>query len=123
LSLLGEGRTQTERDQNNIVSLMTIHASKGLEFPHVYVPGLDADTTPGETEDKDDLEEERRVLYVAITRAMHKLTMSYALEKMKWGSRMKTCISPFVKELSIGDNNPVYKYRANTTSNYQGPAR
>jgi DNA helicase-2/ATP-dependent DNA helicase PcrA len=123
LSLLGEGRTQTERDQNNIVSLMTIHASKGLEFPHVYVPGLDADTTPGETEDKDDLEEERRVLYVAITRAMHKMTMSYALEKMKWGSRMKTCISPFVKELSIGDNNPVYKYRANTTSNYQGPAR
>lgn len=126
LSLLGEGRTQTERDQNNVVNLMTIHASKGLEFPNVYVPGLDADTTPGESQDFDDLEEERRALYVAITRAMHKLTMSFALEKMKWGSRMRTCISPFLKELSIGDNNPVFKYRApqsQQSQQYQGPNR
>lgn len=110
LSLLGEGKNQTERDQTNTVNLMTIHASKGMEFPYVYIPGLDADTTPGESEDFDDIEEERRAIYVAITRAMEKLTMSYAVEKVKWGSRMRTCISPFLKELSVGDNIKVLKY-------------
>lgn len=111
LSLLGEGKSQTERDQTNTVNLMTIHASKGLEFPYVYIPGLDADTTPGESEDFDDLEEERRTIYVGITRAMEKLTLSYAMEKTKWGSRMKTCISPFLKELSDGDNIKVLKWK------------
>lgn len=115
LSLLGEGKNQTERDQTQMVNLMTIHASKGMEFPNVYIPGLDADTTPGETEDFDDLEEERRTLYVGITRAMEKLTMSYALEKVKWGSRMRTHISPFVKEVSVGAHIKVLQYRAPVT--------
>jgi DNA helicase-2/ATP-dependent DNA helicase PcrA len=118
LSLLGEGKNQTERDQSNTISMMTIHASKGMEFPYVYIPGLDADTTPGESEDFDDIEEERRALYVGSTRAMLKLTLTYAVEKVKWGSRMRTCISPFLKELSVGDNIKVLKYEA-PASNYQ----
>lgn len=120
LSLLTEGKSQTERDQTNTINLMTIHASKGMEFPYVYIPGMDADTTPGESEDFDDLEEERRAFYVGITRAMEKLTITYALEKLKFGSRIRTCISPFAKELSVGDNLPVLKYRTPAPS---GPGR
>lgn len=121
LSLLGEGKNQTERDQINTVNLMTIHASKGKEFKNVYIPGMDLDTTPGEkTEDEDDLEEERRIFYVGITRAMEKLAVSFSREKLKYGTRTRCEVSPYLNELSKGLSTPLFKYRANEPS---GPGR
>lgn len=112
LSLLGEAKNQTEREQEHMIKLMTLHASKGMEFRHVYLPGMDEDTTPGKTEEYDELEEERRAVYVGVTRAQEKLGISYARKKRKFGSIMETRISPFIKELSQGTNNPVFKYKA-----------
>ncbi len=121
LSLLGEGKNQTERDQTNTVNLMTIHASKGKEFRNVFIPGMDLDTSPGEkTVDYDDIEEERRTFYVGITRAMEKLNVSYSKEKIKFGTRTRCEVSPFLKELSDGLKSPLFKYRSNEP---QGPGR
>lgn len=111
LTLLGEMKNSTEREQSSVISLMTIHASKGKEFKNVYIPGMDTDTTPGTSEDFEDIEEERRTFYVGITRAMEKLSVSFAREKVKFGSYMKTEASPFLKEMSIGLNQPIFKYR------------
>lgn len=110
LSLLGEAKNKTERDQDHVISLMTIHASKGKEFRSVYLPGMDADTTPGETEEFDDLEEERRTFYVGVTRAMEKLSVSFAREKVKFGTSMKTKASPYLKEMSHELGMPIIKY-------------
>lgn len=120
MSLLVEGKNQTERDLSNVVNLMTIHASKGLEFPNVYIPGLDRDTTPGEDPEFDEIEEERRAVYVGITRAMNKLTMSFARVKVKWGQKMATEASPFLVELSKGLGTQIYKYQSPA---YNTPSR
>lgn len=121
LTLLGDMKNTTEREQENIVSLMTIHASKGMEFKNVYIPGMDIDTTPGEKEDidPDDLEEERRIFYVGITRAMEKLSISYAREKVKFGMKVKTTASPYLKELCQGMNKPLFKYRPKAQTSFQ----
>lgn len=111
LTLLGEMKNSTEREQNNVINLMTIHASKGKEFKNVYIPGMDADTSPGTSEEFEDIEEERRTFYVGITRAMEKLSVSFAREKVKFGNYMKTEASPFLKEMSSGLGQPIFKYR------------
>ena len=74
------------------VTLMTIHGAKGLEFNHVYVVGLEEDLFPSQMmlESRDDLEEERRLFYVAITRAEKRLYFSYAETRYQYG-RLKPC--------------------------------
>jgi DNA helicase-2/ATP-dependent DNA helicase PcrA len=115
--------SKQSRDQGSLVKLMTIHASKGMEFRHVYMPGLDLDTTPGQQcENFDDREEERRIFYVGMTRAMDKLVMTYARTKVKWGQKMHNEASPFLMELSRGLNQDIYQYVAKTTQ-YGGPSR
>jgi DNA helicase-2/ATP-dependent DNA helicase PcrA len=71
---------------------MTIHMAKGLEFPYVYVVGLEEELFPSQMmlSSRADLEEERRLFYVAITRAKKRLTMSYALNRYRFG-RLKNC--------------------------------
>src|ERR1700744_4333324 len=82
-----------DKDPNaDTVSLMTIHSSKGLEFPQVYVVGLEENLFPSQMSlnSRSDLEEERRLFYVAVTRAETKLTISYATSRYKFGD-LKYC--------------------------------
>ena len=88
-------------DEEEKVTLMTIHMAKGLEFRNVYIVGLEEDLFPSQMmlSSRADLEEERRLFYVAITRAKEKLTMSYALTRYRFG-RLKNCEpSRFVEEM------------------------
>ncbi len=95
------------------VSLMTIHLAKGLEFPHVYIVGLEEDLFPSalSSATRSDLEEERRLFYVALTRAMKKVTISYSKTRYKWGKLNDCEPSRFISE--IGD-----KYIKSNISNY-----
>lgn len=95
----------TDEDRNSdpeeAVTLMTIHMAKGLEFNYVYIVGLEEDLFPSQMmlSSRADLEEERRLFYVAITRAKKKLHLSYALNRYRFG-RLKTCEpSRFLEEV------------------------
>lgn len=99
-------------DSKGEVVLMTIHGAKGLEFPVVLLTGLEEGVFPGirSIESEDDLEEERRLCYVAITRAKKKLYITKANSRMKYGSIMPSVESRFFKELPsdfIKDESPV----------------
>ena len=80
--------TDNLEDEKDYVKLMTIHNSKGLEFPTVFVVGVEEGLFPGSRADFDsnELEEERRLCYVAITRAEDKLYMTYAKSRMMYGN-------------------------------------
>jgi DNA helicase II / ATP-dependent DNA helicase PcrA len=83
---------EDESDDQDKVTLMTIHMAKGLEFRHVYIVGMEEDLFPSQMmlSSRADLEEERRLFYVALTRAMEKLTLSYAITRYRFG-RLKSC--------------------------------
>ena len=83
------------------VSLMTIHQAKGLEFPAVYVVGLEENLFPSQLSinSREDIEEERRLFYVAITRAQQKLNLSYANSRYRWGNLINCEPSRFIEEL------------------------
>src|SRR5579864_1392885 len=83
------------------VSLMTIHASKGLEFSNVNVVGLEENLFPSQMSlnSRNDLEEERRLFYVAVTRAESKLTISYATSRFKFGTLISCEPSRFLDEI------------------------
>ena len=89
---------------NDYVALMTIHSSKGLEFPKVYLSGMEDGLFPSylsiSAEDPTELEEERRLCYVAITRAMNSLMLSYASSRMIRGELQYNTVSRFIKEIS-----------------------
>ncbi|MFM6954549.1 MAG: ATP-dependent helicase [Sphingobacteriaceae bacterium] len=92
-----------DKDPNaDTVSLMTIHSAKGLEFNHVYVVGLEENLFPSQLSlnSRTDLEEERRLFYVAITRAEKKLTLSYATSRYRWGSLTNCEPSRFIEEIA-----------------------
>jgi DNA helicase-2/ATP-dependent DNA helicase PcrA len=89
-------------DQNNRVALMTLHASKGLEFPVVFITGLEDGLFPlySALETKEKLEEERRLFYVGLTRAMHKVYLMYANHRRRMGSDdLYGMVSRFVHEV------------------------
>ena len=83
------------------VSLMTIHLAKGLEFSHVYIVGLEEDLFPSalSSTTRSDLEEERRLFYVALTRAMKKVTISYSKTRYRWGKLNDCEPSRFISEI------------------------
>ncbi len=88
-------------DDNDKVTLMTIHMAKGLEFKNIYIVGMEEDLFPSQMmlSSRADLEEERRLFYVAITRAQEKLFLTYALSRYRFG-RLKTCEpSRFIEEV------------------------
>ena len=89
-----------EKDADK-VSLMTIHAAKGLEFPYVYVVGMEENLFPSmmSVSSRQDLEEERRLFYVAVTRAETQLTLSYALMRYQYGQTSYQEMSRFVDEI------------------------
>lgn len=88
-------------EDNDTVSLMTIHSSKGLEFPHVYIVGLEENLFPSQMalNSRADLEEERRLFYVAVTRAEKKLHISYATSRFKFGTLINCEPSRFLDEI------------------------
>ena len=93
-----------EKDPNaDTVKLMTIHAAKGLEFPVVFVGGLEEGLFPNamSINTREELEEERRLFYVAITRAKARLYLSYANTRYKFGSLMQSDASRFIEEIPM----------------------
>lgn len=92
----------TMDNQKNAVTLMTIHSAKGLEFPVVFITGLEEGLFPvsGALMSEEELEEERRLFYVAITRAREKLYMYYANQRYKFGIQSYQMKSRFIKEIS-----------------------
>lgn len=95
----------TDQDQKelnpDVVKLMTIHAAKGLEFPVVFVGGLEETLFPNtmSINTREELEEERRLFYVAITRAKHKLWLTYAKDRYRFGNLQQNEPSRFLNEL------------------------
>ena len=88
-------------DGDDAVVLMTMHTAKGLEFPHVYIVGFEDGLFPGARTigDAQEMEEERRLCYVAITRAKETLTISYARQRMLYGKTNAALPSRFLKEI------------------------
>jgi len=93
-------KTEKEEDKNRVV-LMTIHAAKGLEFKYVYIVGLEENLFPSQMAitSRADLEEERRLFYVALTRAEKRATLSYSTTRYKWGNLVFSEPSRFIEEL------------------------
>lgn len=88
-------------DDTSRVTLLTVHASKGLEFKYTYIVGLEENLFPSNrgVETLDAIEEERRLFYVALTRAEKRVVLSFATSRFKWGSVVPSNPSRFIKEI------------------------
>jgi DNA helicase-2/ATP-dependent DNA helicase PcrA len=102
------------------VALMTIHLAKGLEFPHVFIVGLEEDLFPSamSLNTRSELEEERRLFYVALTRAEHQAYLTYAQSRYRWGKLVDSEPSRFIEEIDERyleylniETNPSYRYK------------
>ncbi len=121
--------SQMDMDDGNGVVIATVHGAKGLEFDDVYVVGCEEKIFPISRDDNDDLEEERRLMYVAITRAKKNLVLTSSSSRYMYGKREYSVKSRFLYELDlarereINSNNFVYnKYQYTNTykNNYNG---
>lgn len=101
IALLTDADSKEKEEDLNKVSLMTIHAAKGLEFPYVYVVGLEENLFPSalSLNSREDLEEERRLFYVAVTRAERKCTLTFASTRYRWGNLTSCESSRFIDEI------------------------
>jgi len=99
--MMERGEDEDDADQ---VQLMTLHASKGLEFPYVFLIGMEEGLLPHQTSmDEGNVEEERRLAYVGITRAQRELIFTYAKERRQYGEVSRTEASRFLHELPQDD--------------------
>ena len=101
ISLLEQQAKESEQSSQPKVTLMTIHSAKGLEFEHIFVAGLEENLFPHSRSylDPEEMEEERRLAYVAFTRAKKRLFLSFAKQRTIFGARQDTMISRFIEEL------------------------
>jgi superfamily I DNA/RNA helicase len=97
---LDSEREEEGEEPGNAVTLITMHSCKGLEFPHVYIVGMEDGLLPhARSREEGSLDEERRLFYVAITRAMQTLSVSHCVSRRKYGQPQACHPSPFLKEL------------------------
>lgn len=111
VALNARDETEDKEDKlgKNAVVLMTLHSAKGLEFPHVYMVGMEEGLLPHRRSVAADgaaIDEERRLCYVGVTRAQDRLTLSLALSRFKWGRKKPTIPSRFLFELNGKADNP-----------------
>lgn len=101
VSLLSNVDVADEEDASNRISLMTVHSAKGLEFPYVFIVGLEENLFPsgGMVSGSQDIEEERRLMYVAVTRAKKALALSYATSRMRNGKHESNPPSRFIRDI------------------------
>ena len=101
VSLLSAVDVEDGEDNNNKISLMTVHSSKGLEYPYVYVVGMEENVFPsgGFLAGESEIEEERRLFYVAMTRAKKVLQLSFTQTRMRHGKHESNSPSRFVREI------------------------
>jgi ATP-dependent DNA helicase Rep len=93
-----------EEDESDKVHLLTLHASKGLEFENVFIMGLEEEILPHRNSiEEDNIEEERRLMYVGITRARQTLALTYAASRKQYGEKIETIPSRFLDELPEDD--------------------
>lgn len=100
-ALLSNVDVSEDEDTNNKVALMTVHSSKGLEFPYVFIAGLEENLFPscGDLASKNEIEEERRLFYVAVTRAKKAVALSFAGTRMRNGKHESNSPSRFIREI------------------------
>ncbi|WP_321280324.1 UvrD-helicase domain-containing protein [Marinifilum fragile] len=100
VALLTDQDNEKDEDRDK-VTLMTIHSAKGLEFPYLYIVGLEEELFPSQmaTSTQQEFEEERRLFYVALTRAEKKATLSFAKSRYKWGNMSYPRPSRFIREI------------------------
>ncbi len=111
LSTTDDDRDKESKLDRDAVALMTLHAAKGLEFPEVYMVGMEENLLPHHRSigaDGAAVDEERRLCYVGVTRAQRRLTLSLALSRTKWGKPRPTQPSRFLYELTGQADNPNY---------------
>ena len=101
VSLLSNVDVPTEEDDTNRVALMTVHSAKGLEFPYVFIVGLEENLFPSINmmSRAQDLEEERRLFYVALTRAKKDVVLAHCYDRIRNGRHEQNTISRFVREI------------------------
>jgi DNA helicase-2/ATP-dependent DNA helicase PcrA len=101
IALLTDADVKEDEKDLDRVSLMTIHAAKGLEFPYVFIVGVEENLFPSplSLNSRSDLEEERRLFYVALTRAEKRATITYSASRYKWGSLTSSEPSRFIEEI------------------------
>ena len=115
--------TEDPRDKEG-VTLITMHNTKGLEYDKVFCVGLEHELIPGRNGDEPTTkEEERRIMYVAMTRARRKLYLSYATSRKLWGNTIYSSPSSFLKEIPeemlIGDTDKLFKrYSSSSSSSF-----
>lgn len=104
LTLMDLLERQADENQDDAVQLMTLHAAKGLEFPHVFIIGMEEEILPHRTSiEEDGIEEERRLAYVGITRAQRSLVFTLANSRKRYGEKMDCEESRFLRELPAED--------------------
>ena len=101
ISLMSAIDENNKDEDSNKISLMTVHSAKGLEFSYVYVIGMEENLFPSvnSSSKESEIEEERRLMYVAITRAKKNVTLSYAQSRLRWGSHVSYPPSRFLREI------------------------
>jgi Superfamily I DNA and RNA helicases len=101
ISLMSAIDESSKDEDSNKISLMTIHSAKGLEFSFVHIIGVEENLFPSvnSSSKESEIEEERRLMYVAITRARKSVTLSYAQSRLRWGSHVSYLPSRFLREI------------------------